>query len=143
MFAIDLVRSALACFSLAIAVKTIPGVIDAPPGDDRVTDLSRKALNIEDLRRMARRRLTKALFEFADRGSEDEVAMRDNRASLDRIKLMPRILNDVSGRDPKITLFGKPQALPLLIGPTGPAGFVAAAPNGTSSMFGRMLRPRW
>ncbi|NNE85537.1 MAG: alpha-hydroxy-acid oxidizing protein [Alphaproteobacteria bacterium] len=89
-----------------------------------MTDLSRKALNIEDLRRMARRRLTKALFEFSDRGSEDEVAMRDNRASLDRIKLMPRILNDVSGRDPKITLFGKPQALPLLIGPTGPAGFV-------------------
>ena len=73
---------------------------------------------------MARRRLTKALFEFCDRGSEDEVAMRGNRAALDGIKLMPRILNDVSGRDPKITLFGKPQALPLVIAPTGPAGFV-------------------
>ncbi|NKB48208.1 MAG: alpha-hydroxy-acid oxidizing protein [Alphaproteobacteria bacterium] len=93
-------------------------------GDVGVADLSRKALNIEDLRQMARRRLTKALFEFSDRGSEDEVAMRDNRAALDRIKLMPRILNDVSGRDPAITLFGKPQALPLVIGPTGPAGFV-------------------
>ena len=73
---------------------------------------------------MAKRRLTKALFEFCDRGSEDEVAMRDNRASLDRIKLMPRILNDVSGRDPATILFGKQQALPLVIGPTGPAGFV-------------------
>jgi len=87
-------------------------------------DLRREALNIEDLRRMARRRLTKAVFEFCDRGSEDEIAMRDNRAALDRIKLLPRVLNDVSGRDPSITLFGKKHALPLLIGPTGIAGWV-------------------
>ena len=87
-------------------------------------DLNRKALNIEDLRRMARRRLTRALFEFCDRGSEDEVAMRDNRAALERIKLLPRVLNDVSDRDTGITLFGKRQALPLLIAPTGPAGWV-------------------
>ena len=86
-------------------------------------DLSRKALNIEDLRRMARRRLTKALFEFIDRGSEDDIALRHNRAALERIKLLPRVLNDTSGRDPAITLFGKPQALPLVIGPTGPAGY--------------------
>ena len=87
-------------------------------------DLPREALNIEDLRRMARRRLTKAVFEFCDRGSEDEIAMRDNRAALDRIKLLPRVLTDVSGRDPGITLFGKKHALPLLIGPTGIAGWV-------------------
>jgi isopentenyl diphosphate isomerase/L-lactate dehydrogenase-like FMN-dependent dehydrogenase len=87
-------------------------------------DLTKKALNIEDLRRMARRRLTKALFEFCDRGSEDEVAMRDNRAALERIKLLPNVLNDVSDRDTGITLFGKRQPLPLVIGPTGPAGWV-------------------
>lgn len=87
-------------------------------------DLTKKALNIEDLRRMARRRLTKALFEFCDRGSEDEVAMRDNRAALERIKLLPNVLNDVSGRDTGVTLFGKRQALPLVIAPTGPAGWV-------------------
>jgi (S)-mandelate dehydrogenase len=91
---------------------------------ERMSDLTREALNIEDLRRMARRRLTKALFEFCDRGSEDEIAMRDNRAALDRIKLLPRVLNDVSGRDPSITLFGTKHALPLLIGPTGIAGWV-------------------
>ena len=89
-----------------------------------MSDLTREALNIEDLRRMARRRLTKALFEFCDRGSEDEIAMRDNRAALDRIKLLPRVLTDVSSRDPSITLFGKKHALPLLIGPTGIAGWV-------------------
>ncbi|MCZ6592778.1 MAG: alpha-hydroxy acid oxidase [Alphaproteobacteria bacterium] len=88
-----------------------------------MSDLSRKALNIEDLRRMARRRLSKALFEFIDRGSEDDIALRHNRAALERIKLLPRVLNDVSRRDPAITLFGKPHALPLVIGPTGPAGY--------------------
>ena len=64
----------------------------------------REALNIEDLRQMARRRLTKALFDFCDKGSEDSIALRDNRAALDRIKLMPRVLRDVSKRDPGITL---------------------------------------
>ena len=89
-----------------------------------MTNLTRKALNISDLREMARRRLTKALFDFCDKGSEDQVNMRDNRVALDRIKLMPRILCDVSPRDPGISLFGKRHDLPLLIGPTGPAGFV-------------------
>ena len=87
-------------------------------------DLSHKALNIEDLRQMARRRLTKSLYQFIDRGSEDDIALLNNRSSLERIKLLPRILNDVSGRNPSIKLFGKSQTLPLIIGPTGPAGFV-------------------
>lgn len=88
-----------------------------------MTDLSKKALNIEDLRRMAKRRLTKAIFNFIDRGSEDDIALRHNREALERIKLLPRVLNDTSSRDPAITLFGKPQKLPLIIGPTGPAGY--------------------
>ena len=37
----------------------------------------RKALNIRDLREMARRRLTKSLFDFCDKGSEDQISMRD------------------------------------------------------------------
>jgi isopentenyl diphosphate isomerase/L-lactate dehydrogenase-like FMN-dependent dehydrogenase len=88
-----------------------------------MTDLSKKALNIEDLRRMAKRRLTKGLFEFIDRGSEDDVALRHNRETLERIKLRSRVLNDTSARDPKSTLFGKPVSMPVVIGPTGPAGF--------------------
>jgi isopentenyl diphosphate isomerase/L-lactate dehydrogenase-like FMN-dependent dehydrogenase len=89
-----------------------------------MTDLSLAALDIEDLRQMARRRLPKSLFDFIDRGSEDEVALRHNRAAIERIKLRGRVLNDVSRRDPAITLLGAPQKLPLLIGPTGPAGYV-------------------
>ena len=46
-----------------------------------------KALNVEDLRKLARRRLTKGLFEFCDRGSEDDIALHHNRIALERIKL--------------------------------------------------------
>ncbi|MCC7347707.1 MAG: alpha-hydroxy-acid oxidizing protein [Variibacter sp.] len=86
--------------------------------------LEAKALNIADLRAMARRRLPKGLFEFIDRGSEDEVALANNRAALDRIKLKPRVLVDVSKRAQEITLFGKRQAMPIVIAPTGPTGQV-------------------
>lgn len=56
------------------------------------------AYNIEDLRTIARRRIPKGVFEFVDRGSEDEVALRNNRAAFERIKLVPRTLIDVSKR---------------------------------------------
>lgn len=86
-------------------------------------DLSRTALNIEDLRQMARRRLTRGLFQFIDKGSEDDISLAHNREALTRIKLRSRVLNDTSGRDPRSTLFGKPVGMPVVIGPTGPAGF--------------------
>jgi isopentenyl diphosphate isomerase/L-lactate dehydrogenase-like FMN-dependent dehydrogenase len=89
-----------------------------------MTDLLLAALDIEDLRQMARRRLPKSLFDFIDRGNEDDVALRHNRTAIERIKLRTRVLNDVSKRDPAITLLGTPQKLPLVIGPTGPAGYV-------------------
>lgn len=89
-----------------------------------MADLAHTALDIEDLRRMAKRRLTKGIFGFIDHGSEDDIALRHNRAALERIRLRARILNDVSRRDPSITLFGKTQRLPIIVAPTGPAGYV-------------------
>lgn len=82
------------------------------------------ALNIEDLRKIAKRRLTRGLFEFVDRGSEDDVALRHNRAALEAIKLRSRVLNDTSERHTQSSIFGAPVDMPLVIGPTGPAGFV-------------------
>jgi isopentenyl diphosphate isomerase/L-lactate dehydrogenase-like FMN-dependent dehydrogenase len=57
-----------------------------------------RAYNIADLRAIARRRLPKGLFEFVDRGTEDEVSLRNNRAVFERIRFQPRTLVDVSGR---------------------------------------------
>ena len=56
----------------------------------------RGAHNIDDLRERARRRRSKGLFEFVDRGTEDEVALRNNRAAFERIKLKTQVLVDVS-----------------------------------------------
>jgi isopentenyl diphosphate isomerase/L-lactate dehydrogenase-like FMN-dependent dehydrogenase len=82
------------------------------------------AYNIADLRTQARRRLPKALFEFVDRGTEDEMALRNNRAAFERIKLKTQVLVDVSKRNQEITLFGKKHGMPLGIAPTGPAGML-------------------
>ena len=82
------------------------------------------ALNIFDLREMAKRRLPKWLFEFVDRGTEEEVALRNNREAFERIKLLPRMLVDVSGRKLDTTLFGKQHKMPIGIAPTGAAGMM-------------------
>jgi isopentenyl diphosphate isomerase/L-lactate dehydrogenase-like FMN-dependent dehydrogenase len=78
--------------------------------------------NTADLREAARRRLPKGLFEFMDRGNDDEIAVRDNRIALDSIKLKPRVLVDVSKRSQEISLFGKKQKMPVIVAPTGSAG---------------------
>ena len=83
-----------------------------------------EALNVHDLRDMARKRLPKWLFEFVDRGTEDEIALRNNRAAFERIKLKTQVLVDVSQRKQDITLFGKQHKMPIGIAPTGPAGML-------------------
>jgi (S)-mandelate dehydrogenase len=83
-----------------------------------MADLSR-AVNIEDLRVLARRRLPRAIFDFFDGGAEDEVTLRGNRAAFERVRLLPRVLVDVSRIDTKVLLFGKAASLPLAIAPTG------------------------
>src|SRR3954470_12825829 len=84
--------------------------------------LMREAYNIADLREIARRKLPKGIFEFVDRGTEDEVSLRHNRAVFEQIRFRPRTLVDVSRRTQAITLFGKPQPMPIAIAPTGSAG---------------------
>lgn len=85
---------------------------------------SHSALNIDDLRSAARRRLPRGLFEYIDRGAEDELALKGNTAAFGNIKLLPRVLEDVSGRDLSIDLFGQRLAMPLIVAPTGSAGLM-------------------
>ena len=84
-----------------------------------------RAYNIFDLRELALRRVPKGLFEFVDRGTEDEVSLRNNRAVFDRIRFKPRTLVDVSRRSPATTIFGVEHKMPLVIAPTGTAGLMA------------------
>jgi len=87
-----------------------------------MTDETFDCYCIEDLRTIAKRRLPKGLFEFMDRGNDDEIAVRDNRLAFEQIKLKPKVLVDISKRSQQITLFGQTQNMPMAIGPTGSAG---------------------
>lgn len=78
--------------------------------------------NFHDLRQAARSRLPRGLFEFIDRGTEDEVALRNNHNAFERVKLVPRVLVDVCERHQQVTLLGRKQASPLIVAPTGAAG---------------------
>jgi len=82
------------------------------------------AHNIADLREAAKRRLPRGLFEYVDRGTENEVSIRGNRLSFDSVQFVPRPLVDVTGRSMKTTLFGKEYSLPIVIAPTGLAGML-------------------
>jgi L-lactate dehydrogenase (cytochrome)/(S)-mandelate dehydrogenase len=79
------------------------------------------AWNIEDLRAQAKRRLPRAIFEFLERGSENEFLAQHNQDALERIRMTPRTLRDVTGRDAAIELFGRKLPMPLAVGPTGTA----------------------
>ena len=82
-----------------------------------------KAYSIEDLRRAARRRLPRAVFDFFDGGAEDELTLRDNEAAYKRVRLVPKVLTDVSTVDTSTMLLGHRAELPLAIAPTGAVGF--------------------
>jgi L-lactate dehydrogenase (cytochrome) len=77
---------------------------------------------IEDLRLLHKRRVPKAFFDYADRGSYSEQTLRANSADLQDIKFRQRILVDVSKRDLSTSILGEPSALPLILAPVGLLG---------------------
>ena len=81
-----------------------------------------KAINIDDLRLMAKRHLPRICFDFIEGGLEDERGLTRNESAFDKVALVPRYLVDVSKRDSSTTLFGRRYALPFGIAPTGIAG---------------------
>ena len=83
-----------------------------------------RILNVEDARQAARRRLPRGLFEYVDRGCEDEVSILANRRRLDAIALSPAVLVDVTGTSTEAELLGKRQPSPIIIAPTAVAGLV-------------------
>jgi L-lactate dehydrogenase (cytochrome)/(S)-mandelate dehydrogenase len=80
------------------------------------------AINLDDLRRMARRKLPRIAFDFIEGGADDELCLVRNRQAFERYRLLPRYLRDVSQRDQSVTLFGHRYASPIGISPTGLAG---------------------
>jgi (S)-mandelate dehydrogenase len=82
-----------------------------------------QAINFDDIRKLAQKRLPRIAFDFIDGGVDAEVALERNRAAFDRYKLLPRYLIDVESRSQKVSLFGHDFASPFGISPMGIAGF--------------------
>ncbi|SHO61722.1 (S)-mandelate dehydrogenase [Pseudoxanthobacter soli DSM 19599] len=78
-----------------------------------------RARSIEELRRMAMRRIPNFCREYLEGGAEDEVTLRRNRSVFEGWAFLPRTLVDVTRRVRSVDLFGQPIASPFLIGPTG------------------------
>ena len=83
-----------------------------------------KAWNIFDMRDLAQKRVPRGLFEFVDRGTEDEVSLKNNRTVFDGIRFRTRTMVDVSKRSQATEIFGVPHKMPLVIAPTGTAGLL-------------------
>jgi isopentenyl diphosphate isomerase/L-lactate dehydrogenase-like FMN-dependent dehydrogenase len=85
--------------------------------------------NVFDMAKLAKSKLDPLAWDYIDEGSEDETALRDNRAAFERLILRPHFLqNDVSKIDTSVKLFGKELAHPIFICPTG--GKNCVFPNG-------------
>jgi L-lactate dehydrogenase (cytochrome) len=77
---------------------------------------------IADLRDIARRRVPRAIFEYADRGSYDEMTIRRNREAMDALTFNQRVMVDVSKMELASSMAGQAVSMPLAIAPTGLTG---------------------
>ncbi len=78
--------------------------------------------NIADLRRMAQKRVAKAIFDYVDRGSYDESTLRANTTDLDALKFRQRVAINVDSRSTSIKMIGSDVKMPVAIAPTGLTG---------------------
>lgn len=99
------------------------GATSSCPASRRAAAAVLRAWNIEDLRRLAKRRLPRAVFDFFDGAAEDELTLRANRAAFERLRIAPRMLSGVANIDTSTDILGSRSALPIAIGPTGGIGF--------------------
>jgi len=92
-----------------------------------------RALNIADLREIARQRVPGFAFEYVEGGAEDEATLRRNREAFAAWRFVPQTLVDTSGRSLESSIFGRRCNAPLAIAPTGlngmlhPGGDIALA----------------
>jgi L-lactate dehydrogenase (cytochrome) len=89
--------------------------IETDPGERRL----RRAASVDDLRRIAKRRLPGGVFDYIDGGAEDERTLAANAAAFAATTFRPRVLRGVEKVDATSTLLGRPLAYPLVLAPTG------------------------
>ena len=94
---------------------------------------SPRVVNVADLRRLAKARLPRVVFDYIDGGADDESTLRENCRAYDAVALRPRCAVAIPKCDLRTTVLGTTLELPLLLGPVGstrmfyPHGEAAAA----------------
>jgi len=78
--------------------------------------------NIEDLRRLAEKRVPRMFYDYADSGSWTESTYRANESDFHKIKFRQRVAVNMEGRSTASTMIGQPVAMPVAIAPTGLTG---------------------
>ena len=147
-------------------IRTVRSVVRFKPIElDPTRRRLASAADVEDLRRLAKRRLPAGVFDYIDGGAEDERSLGRNVDGYARLEFRPRVLRDVSKVDTATTLLGRPVPAPLVLAPTGftriadPQGELAVAraaaragiPYGLSTMGTRSIEevaavssgPKW
>jgi L-lactate dehydrogenase (cytochrome) len=77
---------------------------------------------IDDLQALARKRVPRAVYDYANGGAYDELTLRGNRAALDALQFRQRVMIDLSRRSLATTVLGEPWSMPVAIAPTGLTG---------------------
>src|SRR5947207_6614272 len=104
-----------------------------PRHGQAVSPTVKVAVNIANLRRAAKRRLPRAVFDYIDGGADAEVTLRENSRAFDDVTFRPRFAVATGTCDLRTTVFGVPIALPFVLAPVGssrmfyPRGEIAAA----------------
>jgi len=78
-----------------------------------------RVVNIEDLRRLAQRRLPKVIFDYLDGGAEDEITLRENTRSFQEVSFRPRQAVATAPRDLRTKVLGTEISFPALLAPVG------------------------
>lgn len=81
-----------------------------------------KALTIDDLKGLARRRVPKLFFDYADSGAWTEQTYRDNEADFHKVRLKQKVAVNLEGRTLRTTMAGQAVAMPVALAPTGLTG---------------------
>lgn len=85
-----------------------------------------KVLTVDEMKRLAHRRVPKMFFEYADSGSYTEGTYRENESDFSRIKLNQKVAVNLEGRNLKVTMLGQEIAMPVAIAPAATGGMQVA-----------------
>lgn len=108
-------------------------------------NLALPPINLFEYEQQAKSNLSPMAFDYYSSGAWDEITLRDNRAAFERIKLLPKMLVDVSKRDLSISVLGQSLKMPLLVAPMAfqclahPDGEIATAKATAAANVGMIL----